>query len=102
MDLLELKKLSKDDFIKETNYPDLYDPLQNSKSGYITVDRIIPNDRRGCRGYTMAFGVGLSCHISNPSDWYTTSIITNIDWNKGEFTTLNSTYKFNFREDDKN
>ena len=50
-------------------------------------------------GYCPGIVVGYSCIIQGISPMYT-SIVQSIDWNKGEFTTLNSKYKFEFYDNE--
>lgn len=100
MTIQELKKLSKEEFLKlEGATEELYQSLQNAKSGYIEIRK--ENSGAGDRGYTQAFGEGISLRIDNLSTWYMTSIIQKIDWENNYFTTLNSKYYFKFTEDEK-
>lgn len=93
----ELKAMSKEEFLTLPNMTEeIYNALQNSKEGWISISRV--SDRAGDHGYTWAFGEGISCHISNPSTWYTTSIIQSIDWENKTFKTLNSVYNFEFKD----
>ena len=73
--------------------------IKKSKSGWIVIQRLEPTKDRKWDGFTTFFGEGLSCYLSNPSEWYTTSIITHIDWKNKVFKTLNSLYSFKFTED---
>lgn len=45
-------------------------------------------------GYTKTLMEGVRCYISNPDEWYMTSIVKHINLENKIFTTLNSTYKF--------
>ena len=77
---------------------DTYRNIINSKEGDIRIEKVSPVLGPEEWGYTPAFGEGLSCHMDNPHRWYHTSVIQKIDWEKHEFTTLNSVYKFTFKE----
>ena len=95
----ELKKLSKEEFMKLPGATeDLYIAVQNAKSGYIEVTHA--TQKHFHKGYTEAFGEGISCYMSTIRDWYTTSVIKHINWREGYFDTLNSRYYFKFKEDD--
>ena len=101
--ILELKNLSKEEFLSK--YPDenIYTDLQNSKEGHIKIVKISDNPgylkEGGIReGYTPAFGKGLSCYIDCGEIYYYTSIIRDIDWENKIFYTLNSKYSFEFDE----
>ena len=77
--------------------------LQDSKSGEIEVTKIsenIGNIQKGdtYRGFTPAFGEGIAVYISNPREWFKSSTIQSIDWEKHLFKTRNSTYSFKFKE----
>ena len=76
-----------------------YLAIKNSKSGWIIIQRLEPTRGRKHDGFTAFFGEGLSCYLSNPSEWYYTSIVTHIDWENNVFKTLNSLYSFKFTED---
>lgn len=94
----ELKKLSKEEFMKLPGATeDLYVAVQNSKSGYIEVTHA--GQKHFHKGYTEAFGEGISCYMCTPNEWYTTSVIKKINWGEGYFDTLNSRYYFKFKED---
>lgn len=81
-------------------YPDqkkLYDTISNSKLGIIKIEKVgDPNNKHW--GFTAGFGEGIRCYMSNEYEWFTTSIIQKIDWDKKEFQTMNSVYKFEFDE----
>ena len=94
----EIKNLSKEEFLKLPEATqELYEALQNSKSGYIKIKHAITGDIH--YGYTDTFGEGISCFLSNMHNWYTTSIIKHINWEEKYFDTLNSRYYFEFTED---
>lgn len=89
--------MSKEEFLSQPNTnEELYYALQNSKQGWIKISRI--GDGNGDSGFTLAFGEGISCKISNSESWYITSMIQNIDWENHTFKTLNSTYNFEFKD----
>lgn len=93
------------DFVKAGGNPELHRAIKDSKVGYIKITKMSNNSgylRSGEseEGITAAFGEGLSLYISDREQWYRTSIIQKIFWDKGEFTTLNSRYKFEFTEID--
>ncbi|WP_287385708.1 hypothetical protein [Lachnospira sp.] len=101
--ILELKKLSKEEFL--ARYPDenIYNDLHNSKVGHIKITKISTNpgylgENESREGFTPGFGEGISCIISNPEYYYYTSIIKQIDWENKIFYTLNSKYSFEFNE----
>ena len=95
----ELKKLSKEEFMKLPGATEeLYVAVQNAKSGYIEVTHA--TQKHFHKGYTEAFGEGISCYMCTPHEWYTTSVIKNINWGEEYFDTLNSRYYFKFKEDD--
>lgn len=97
MTIKELKKLSKEEFLKlPRTTEEIYNSLQNSKAGWINARR--KGDGAGEKGITEAFGEGLPVWISNPNgNWWTTSNIQSIDWENHTFKTLNSTYDFEFK-----
>lgn len=80
----------------------LYNITTNSKSGLISVYKVSDNPGiakgKVYSGVTTGFGEGLGVHISNSDGWFTSSVIQEIDWDKSEFRTLNSTYHFDFME----
>lgn len=98
------KQSTKEKFLEE--YPErgnLWEILQNSKEGYITIEKISSNAgylRKGEieSGYTPAFGEGIACWIDNKDSYYHTSNIESINWEDNTFNTLNSKYKFKFDE----
>ena len=101
--ILELKKLSKEEFLSK--YPDegIFNDLQESKEGHIKITKISDNSgylKNGDvrEGYTPAFGEGLSCYMDCGETYYFTSTIREIDWKNKIFYTLNSKYSFEFDE----
>ena len=101
--ILELKKLSKDEFLSKYHDEGIYNDLQNSREGHIKITKIsdnsgymAPGDTK--EGYTPAFGEGLSCYMDCGETYYYTSIIKKIDWENKIFYTLNSKYSFEFDE----
>lgn len=100
---LKHRETSLKDFVKAGGSPELYRALKDSKVGYIKITKISNNEGylssgESEEGVTAAFGEGLSLYIADLEGWYRTSVIQEIYWDKGEFTTLNSRYKFKFRE----
>lgn len=93
------------DFVKEGGTPELHQLIKDSKVGYIKITKISSNDgylsEGGSKeGATAAFGENLGLYIAGVGQWYRTSVIRHIYWDKGEFTTINSRYKFEFKEID--
>lgn len=92
----QLKQLPKEEFLKlEGATEELYNALQDSIPGYITITHQDRGDKH--YGWTSGFGEGLSLRIDNSDRWYVTSVIQKIDWESNTFTTLNSTYNFSFK-----
>lgn len=76
---------------------DQIDKVINSKAGFISIKR--KSDGEGINdALVIIFGEGLACYCSNEVEWYMTSNVQHIDWEKSEFQTLNSTYEFKFEE----
>lgn len=103
--LLKYRTMTLREFIKAGGDIDSHRLIKDSKVGYIKITKISDNDgylREGEfeQGITAAFGEGLSLYISDKDRWYRTSNIRKIYWDKGEFTTINSRYKFEFTEID--
>lgn len=104
--ILELRKLSKEEFLKDhPDEEDIYDAIYNSKTGFITITKISDNpgylsNNETVSGYTAGFGEGMSCFIDCISNYYYTSTIQKIDWENNIFYTLNSKYSFEFNESD--
>ena len=97
----KLSKLTKEEFMKlEGATDELYDIIHNAKRGTIYIRRIEPNDKEGNIGYTDFLAVGVACRVENSERWYSTSTVQSIDWDKNEFKTLNSTYKFTFLDNE--
>ena len=97
MSIRELKEMSKEDFLQlPESTEQLYEDLHKAKEGFIIVTR----ERDGVhqKGYTNAFGEGISCRIDGFSSWWLTTPIREINWEKGYFDTQNSRYKFEFIE----
>lgn len=76
---------------------------KHAHKGWITVQKVegrnnerIPVGKQ-YSGATGTFIEGFSCHISSRTHWFRSSNVVSIDWEKGEFKTLNSIYKFTFR-----
>ena len=103
--ILESRELSEADFILNGGTSEIYRTLQDSKIGFIYITKVSDNpgyvDKGQSEyGVTSAFGENLSLYISGGDRWFRTSVIQKIYWDKGEFTTLNSRYKFEFEEID--
>lgn len=94
-----LKQLSKEEFLQlQGATEELYENLQKGKSGFIKIRRMT-GDPYSIGGYTDLFAEGFSLHVENSSEWWNTSNVTYINWDKGWFDTLNSRYNFIFEED---
>lgn len=90
------KNLTYEDAKKYNLTEEQFNAFKNSKEGFIGIRKIKPEKGRTQKGFTVAFGEGISCYLENPETWYQTSTVTKIDWDKKIFTTLNSTYTFEF------
>lgn len=102
---LRHRESSLKNFVKVGGNPELHRAIKDSKVGYIKITKMSNNSSyllsgESKEGITAAFGEGLSLYIAGIEQWYRTSIIQKIFWDKGEFTTLNSRYKFEFTEID--
>lgn len=102
---LKHREASLKDFVRIGGNPELYKAIQDSKVGHIKITKVSSNggylsSGESEEGITAAFGEGLSLYIADVGQWYRTSVIQKIYWDKGEFTTLNSRYKFEFEEID--
>ena len=99
---LKHREASLKDFVRVGGNPELHRALKDSKVGYIKITKVSSNGGycESEEGITAAFGEGLSLYIADVEQWYRTSVIQKIYWDKGEFTTLNSRYKFEFTEID--
>lgn len=95
------KTSSKEDFLKIYPLPEdkmhFYDLLKNAKVGKISITQTMGN-KTGFQfeGYTATFSEGLSLFIDTDSEYYYTSGIEKINWEKGYFDTMNSRYQFTF------
>ena len=75
---------------------------KHAHKGWIVVQKLEGNNNERIpvgeqySGYTNTFMEGVSCQVSSPTHWFRSSNVVSIDWEKGEFKTLNSTYKFEF------
>ena len=101
--ILELKKLSKEEFLSRFPDENIYNDLHESKEGNIKITKISDNsgylsEGESREGHTPAFGKGLSCYIDCGETYYYTSVIKEIDWENKIFYTLNSKYSFEFNE----
>lgn len=102
---LKHREMGLKEFVKAGGNTELYRLLQNSKVGRISITKISNNSGylssgESEEGVTAAFGEGLSLYIADVEQWYRTSNIQRINWEAGEFTTLNSKYRFTFEEVD--
>ena len=97
-----LRTKPKKEFVKAIGPEELYDKFQDSKVGYVKVHKISDNPgiEKGklYEGVTGAFGEGFALWLSNPWEWFHTSVIESIDWENKTFKTMNSTYAFDFEE----
>lgn len=104
-ELKKLKGASLDELKKITGDDDLaggvFMAFRNSREGYMRIRRVKPSAGEPHEGWTYAFAAGLPLHIDRPDNWYHTSNIRKIEWKKKTFTTLNSTYSFEFLDMDK-
>lgn len=103
--LLKYRNMHLRDFVKVGGTIELYQSIRDSKVGYIKITKVSSNDGylsegESEEGITAAFGEGVSLYIAGVEQWYRTSVIRKIFWDKGEFTTMNSRYKFEFKEID--
>lgn len=102
---LKYREMHLKDFVKAGGNAELHSLIKSSKVGHIKIEKISNNPgyltEGECEeGITAAFGEGLSLYIADVGQWYRTSVIQKIDWEKGEFITVNSRYKFEFEEID--
>lgn len=103
--MLRYRDMHLKDFVKVGGTLELYQAIKDSKVGYIKITKISSNDGylsegQSEEGLTAAFGEGVSLYIADVEKWYRTSVIQKIFWDKQEFTTMNSRYKFKFTEID--
>lgn len=108
----EIRKMTEKDFL-ESDYRTKdnislsnFEKMKNSKEGEIWIQKVSNNpgylsggEER--HGFVPLFAEGFSCHVIVDDiyeGYYYTSNIVSIDWNKSEFYTLNSTYKFKLNE----
>ena len=97
MGIRKFKNMSKEEFLQQNGATEeLYEALQNSKEGYITIEH--SETGKIHHGWTHAFGEGISVRMDNATRWYITSPIKYINWEKEYFDTQNSRYKFKFEE----
>ena len=98
------KALDEEDFIDA--YGDLgkkmFNIVKNTKSGLISIYKTSDNPGiekgKTYYGITTGFGEGIALFIDSKDYWFHTSVIKEIDWDKSEFKTMNSTYHFDFEE----
>jgi hypothetical protein len=103
--MLKYRNMHLKDFIKAGGNCELHQAIKDSKVGYIKITKISSNggylaEGDSEEGITAAFGEGVGLYIAGVEQWYKTTTIRNIFWDEGEFTTMNSRYKFEFTEID--
>lgn len=108
----ELKKMTEEEFLESHFYKEdgidleYFHKIKNSKSGYIRIIKTSDNqgylrESESREGFTPILAEDFSCHVILDDiyeDYYYTSTIQKIYWDKGEFETKNSTYSFVFKE----
>ena len=108
----ELKKMTEEEFLESHFYKEdgidleYFHKIKNSKSGYIRIIKTSDNqgylrESESREGFTPILAEDFSCHVILDDiyeDYYYTSTIQKIHWDKGEFETKNSTYSFVFKE----
>ena len=98
--LLKIKNSSLDELVQglgsETDAKKMYEALRKSREGYMRIRKISPSIGRSEEGWTYVFAEGLGLFLDTEDRWYHTSVVLSIDFEKGEFTTQNSIYRFEF------
>ena len=108
----ELRGMTEKEFLESDYYLidkmtlSQFEKIKNSKEGQIWIQKISQNagylsSGEGRDGFTPMLAEGFSCHVILDDVYevyYYTSNIVSIDWEKSEFYTLNSTYKFKLTE----
>ena len=98
--LLKIKNSSLEELVRvlgsEEDAKQMYDALRKSREGYMRIQKISPSLGRTEEGWTYVFTEGLGLILDTEDRWYNTSIVLSIDFEKGEFTTQNSVYRFEF------
>lgn len=75
---------------------------ENAYKGYMEVTKLEGNNNLTIptnsvhAGNTEAFMEGIGLQLVSPTNWFHTSIVTEIDWENHRFKTLNSIYKFTY------
>lgn len=98
---VDAKKMSKEEFMAAHSMPKtqeyLYDIIRNAAVGHITIKQVSGN-KVGfeMEGVTATFAEGISLFIDSETEYYYTSVVEEINWEKGYFDTLNSRYEFTF------
>lgn len=82
-----------------------YDLYKHSKVGRIKITKVSDNagylgKNESREGWVFAFGEGLGCLVESGARWFHTSVVEKIDWENNTFDTMNSTYAFEFKEED--
>lgn len=73
---------------------------ENAYKGYMEVTKLEGNNNLTIptnsvhAGKTEAFMEGIGLQLLSPTNWFHTSVVTEIDWENHRFKTLNSIYKF--------
>ena len=98
--LLKLRNSSLEELVRglgsEEDAKQMYDALRKSREGYMRIQKISPSLGRTEEGWTYVFTEGLGLILDTEDRWYNTSIVLSIDFEKCEFTTQNSVYRFEF------
>lgn len=77
--------------------------VKHSKSGYLRITKVSTNigylmNGETFEGYAPMFATGIAVYIIQPNNYFHTSVIVDIDWEKHIIQTYNSEYSFEFRE----
>lgn len=104
-ELLKLKLTPENELESLVKDPKLIEGIKNSKSGWIKIKKISNNigylfTNESVSGWFAILTKGMSLHLGDDSQFYYTSNIVDIDWDKKLFLTLNSIYSFEITEYD--
>lgn len=98
--LKEMKEASLELLKQNTGNDELaemaFKAMRDCKEGYMRICRLRPSKGEPEDGWTYIFAAGLPLFLDRPDRWYQTSNIQTINWENHTFTTLNSTYSFEF------
>ena len=98
--LLKIKNSSLEELVRglgsEEEAKRMYNALRKSREGYMRIQKISPSLDRPEEGWTYVFTEELGLFLDTEDRWYHTSVVLSIDFEKGEFTTQNSIYRFKF------